>query len=60
VKALSSQSQLKEMKQRINDEVAITMQMVIDEIEDTYVRLSLTETNDASEKTEAIKRVHCS
>ncbi len=50
VKALSSQAELKEMKQRINDEIAITMQMVIDEIEDTYVRLSLLETNSGSEK----------
>lgn len=46
VKTFSAQPELKEMKQRINDEVAITMQMVVDEIEDTYVRLSSTETNN--------------
>ena len=28
------------MKQRIIDEIAVTLQMVIDEVEDTYARLS--------------------
>ncbi len=40
VKTLVNQPELKDMKGRINDEIAITLQMVIDEIEDTYLRLS--------------------
>ncbi len=40
VKNLVALPALKEMKQRIIDEIAITLQMVIDEVEDTYARLS--------------------
>ncbi len=40
VKTLLDQPELKEMKQRIIDEIAVTLQMVIDEVEDTYARLS--------------------
>jgi len=40
IQELQSQPQLREMKQRISDEVKITLQMAIDEVEDTYARLS--------------------
>ncbi len=40
VKTLLDQPELKEMEQRIIDEIAVTLQMVIDEVEDTYARLS--------------------
>ena len=40
VSHLSSETQLSSMKQRINDEIKLTLQMVIDEIEDTYEELS--------------------
>ena len=40
VEMLVNQPELKDMKGRINDEIAITLQMVMDEIEDTYLRLS--------------------
>lgn len=37
---LLSQEELKEMRQRIFDEITLTLQMMMDEIEDTYMRLS--------------------
>jgi len=40
IQTLLSKESLKEMKQRIYDEIMLTLQMVMDEIEDTYVRLS--------------------
>lgn len=40
IRSLLTQEQLKEMKQRIYDEIIITLQMAIDEVEETYAHLS--------------------
>ena len=40
IDTLLAEESIKEMKQRIYDEIMLTLQMVMDEIEDTYERLS--------------------